>query len=71
MTKTYLRKRSYYTTFRKLNPGDRFRLSPAQNGPFVKVGPRSYEDARIGDDTTLSWINVTVRKLWRVGIEPN
>ena len=60
MIREYRRKKSYYTTFKKLKNGDRFRTNPAQNGPFVKSGPRVYEDARIGDDTTQTWINQPV-----------
>jgi len=71
MTRTYLRKKSYYTQFRFLKPGDRFRFDPAQNGPFVKFNRTSYEDARVGDDTVLAWQNAYVKKSWPVGIEPN
>jgi hypothetical protein len=71
MIREYRRKKSYYTTFKQLKNGDRFRTNPAQNGPFVKSGPRVYEDARRGDDTTQTWINQPVRKLWPIGIQPN
>jgi len=69
MTRTYLRKRQQYTTFKKLPKGARFRVN--SNGPFVKISGTRYEDARAGDDVAIAATNVKVRRLWRVGIEPN
>jgi len=71
MNREYRRRKSYYTTFLKLAVGARFRFNPSQNGPFVKSGPRAYEDARVGDDVTQTWTNAPVRKLWPLGIQPN
>ena len=71
ITRTLYRKRQYYTQFKNLPFGARFRLSPAGNGPFVKSDRDSYEDARIGDDTTIPYVNRRVRRLWAIGIEPN
>lgn len=71
MTRTYLRKRIEYTTFRKLKPGDRFRFDPQNTGPFVKFNRTTYEDGAAGDNKTQTWVNAPVRRCPTVGVEPN
>lgn len=71
MTRSILRKRKYYTTFKNLKVGDRFKFHPSGTGPFVKYARKRYESSAAGDDVAQTYTNVTVKKLWPQPIESN